>query len=407
MSQHVVATRPMRTATWIEIVCAALLSATMPFGAPGELLALAIIFVWLAEVRHYRFAVPLIFSLALCVFSGIVLHALNPGGGTFDQSGFLSDSLLPVHALLAFAGLLWARSVIGIRHVALIYGTVSVAHAFITNPAAADSADWKFHYAWPLVIVIMAVFDRRGTWPLIACTFSLIAVALLAEWRGLIAFIAIGLIILLLKPALMRLVSEERRRINVGLAITLTAAAAAGVILIYSVLEQALLSGLLGAEAQLKTVAQIHQYGSLAAGARTETPMTVNLMLYNPFGFGPGYVPSQSEYAASVYAAVQEASRSYLDTYTFNGHIKLHSFWGDLWVNFGLMGLLTAALMMVVSIIGVVVAARARDHVFMLIMFGVIAAWHVLFSPIYSNLQDVAFIAALIVPIRTAAGRST
>lgn len=373
------------------------------------IVALVLYPVLIRNAARYRFGLVFQTLLTASVISGIALLLLNPAGG--DHSGGVATDVLAlgVRAIFVFSVALWARSVIGIRWTAVSYAGATLAIALYDHFPAQDEVTWKYYYSWPLIILILALLDRwRSSLALIAGLAAIILVSSAAAYRSLLALGVVAALLLVLQPRLRRwLVARDGVSLRYVRPILSIAAIAGLVFFAASLIEQISLSGFLGPAAQIKTAEQINNYGSLIAGGRTEIPVALNLMSRNPIGFGPGYLPTSEDYSAGVYSSLYTFNRGYADEYLFGGQIKLHSFWGDLWVNFGLIGLALAVLLGVVVVLSLMHALRGTQPRLLILLMCVWSGWNVLFSPIYSNYLESMLMLALIIPLGVGAAKTS
>lgn len=378
---------------------AALAVVALPFGTAGMMLVLALVPLWFNAVRSVRFGRSLQLLLLACVPAGAALAALNPAGGTFDFDTAVANALLPVRAAIIFSVLVWARSILGVRLIVLIYGCASLAGMLLEHLPDLSATTIKYFYSWPLALVILAVLHGRNSRIGILATSAAIAIlATVGEYRSLLAFVTVAAALCLLHPVLHRwlLPRDPHGRVKLWPVAIAVSGVGIAVWLVYGLAEQVLLSGALGTSIQLKTLEQIQNYGSLIGGGRTEAPITLGLITDNPLGYGPGFIPTSHEYSAGAYDAVMRDDSAYLNAYVFGGHIRLHSFWGDLWVNFGIVGLITVAAMLALLASGLLASLRSPMPDMMPMVLIVWGTWNVIFSPIYSNLMDFALIAAAV-----------
>lgn len=365
---------------------------------PGLWLPLAIITMplWLRVINQYRFAWTIVVSLMTMLASGLVLLSISEG--EHDPVATKSTLVLVVRAGLIFAVLLWARKSLGARWTAIAYCSGALGVALIQHFPNFDALTIKYFYAWPLMVILIAwQGGRRNIVIWMLANFAFIMVALQAEYRSALAFWALAMLLIVIQRMFNRHPSSNRR----AGAFAVTIVAAATVLLTtYFLLERVLVAGWLGEDLQRKTLEQVREYGSLLAGGRVEAPLAWNLLTAHPSGFGPGFIPTSREYGAAVSSAVLESNRYYVDGYMFAGQIKLHSFWGDLWVNFGVVGLLVAFLL------GIIVSAQLwrqmqqRTTNVLVIFLGVWVVWNLCFSPIYSNLVEELAMFAIILESR-------
>lgn len=394
--------RPGLATLWAIIV-----SATLPWGWPGFVAAVLIAPFWVRLARQYWGIRTLLISLLASGAFGFLLTWANPAGGSYSPVIAGEVYQLLFFAIVTIGSLLWSRSKIGAASTAVVYALSTLTKALVMYWPAMDANTWKYNYSWPVVILVLAI----ASWSSSRVVQSLgvavaVAVSFTAEYRSLAAIVIVALLLFLLRPLFRRLMAAENARrpaVRVSLSIAAIVALVAG---LYQVLESALLDGVFGAALQVKTQEQILYYGSLLGGGRVEAPITMNLMAVSPFGFGPGYVPTSREYTEGAYAQIIYAGQEpYLQQYTFFERIKLHSFWGDFWVNFGPVGLVTVGVMIVIVAVSLFAAVTSVRTSIVVVALAVWTFWDVLYSPIYSNLLYACLAIAVIVPLRSTDAR--
>jgi hypothetical protein len=124
------------------------------------------------------------------------------------------------------------------------------------------------------------------------------------------------------------------------------------------------------------------------------------LFLANPFGLGPGVVPSLVDVEtgkSGLTVLGVGVNDAYVDQNMFGEGIEVHSIAGDLWVQFGLAGALLAAgfaalLINGLRVGGIELEKRERLILCFLIFQG---SWDLLFSPLSTNYRTLGFSAGI------------
>ncbi len=344
-------------------------------------------------------------AFVACVPAGALL-ALVPSPGDMPRtSNWTLWLTLPLGAALTVVVVRYAVRTIGVRWTALAYAAGTIAQVLLTEAPRLSDPWWiKTRLSWPLVLAILAlVYRARRPWYSLVALLACLAVAVLGEYRSLMIFLAAGA---LLTWVLRRTV---RRRLTAARVLGLGLAIAAAVLVLYQAFAWAALSGRLGEEISLRSQRQVALGGTLLAGARIETPATLALMAERPLGFGPGFVPGARQ-AEIVLGALQSASSdeavaSYVHRYILGDPVRLHSLFGDLWFLFGVVGLVTVGAVLFVMAQATVAWYGAATRQLLPIVFLIWMAWDVVFSPAYSNLLSVAFLAALLAPAQDTGAR--
>jgi hypothetical protein len=374
---------------------ATLLVLCLPLGAVGATTSLLAAPLWLGRRSDFRIAGGLQTILLMCVASGMALFVINPAGGSFSRGSAVGDLSLIARAGLTLGALLWCRKVLDISRIALLFGFAGLAKALAQYPPTLDPTTWKYHYSWWLILIVLAILGRHGRTKTLVALALIAVIASISEYRALFAFLAITILFMCASSALRRWMGKSAEP-RVGALMLLWTTLITVVVAVYVMLQNLFLRGVFGSDLQAKTQLQLDQYGSIISGGRVEPPITARLMQANPLGYGPGYVPNTNDYYDGVYEKVHSSNLTYLNDYIFGGHIKLHSFWGDLWVNAGPVGLATAGVMAAVVLSALSASAASQRPQLLVVFLATWGGWHICFSPIYSNLLDFSLIAAVI-----------
>lgn len=381
---------------------AAVLALTLPIAMLGVPIALALLPVWLLTARRFRHARLLQFLIIGSALSGVVLYLLRPAGGDFSLSIAREVLQLLATSLVVFSSMLWVRATLGIPAGAAFYALGALAFALVDNGGNLDPDTWKAEYAWPLVILMLSLAAMNGRRSAtVAAIFGSMAVAVIAEYRSLAAIMLLAGVLAVLSPML-RTRAAGRKFENARLVAALVLICGS-VYAVYAIIERLLISGFFGQAIQIKTISQIDSAGSLIAGGRVEGPIALRLLARNPWGFGPGYVPTVSDYSQGVDSLQTQADWGYyLTGYVFNDRLKLHSTWGDLWSNLGPLGLVLAVVVATTLVAALWRGVRARATPVLLFVLCIWGLWDTAFSPIYSNLHNLVVALALVVAPVTA-----
>jgi hypothetical protein len=131
---------------------------------------------------------------------------------------------------------------------------------------------------------------------------------------------------------------------------------------------------------------------------RVEYGATFALMTHTPIGLGPGVVPSNGDITVgkSGLSAVGAATGGeYVNGQMFRKGFEVHSFAGDLWVQYGLAGLLFACVVLAALVRAIILTQKtASSAITALVAFlSFQAVWDLLFSPLYASFRSVGFAA--------------
>jgi hypothetical protein len=169
----------------------------------------------------------------------------------------------------------------------------------------------------------------------------------------------------------------------------------------YLFLSAAAVGGLLGTDIQ--TISQQQAGGEdaldLLLGGRPEWTATWSLMQHQPFGYGPGAVPTTDDLIAAkegLTVTTLGLGGNYVNEYMFGGGFKLHSVIADFWLNFGIPGLLWTLLLAVYFVVALLRRHPVSYDRAVVSFAAVTALWFLFFGPILSNLPDVIFLLAVV-----------
>jgi intracellular septation protein A len=379
---------------------ACLLAVTLPIQLPGfESVSIGFAFAVLLLPTIVPVVVRMIYGRALTRTALLVLIAapfVTAATLSMDHSRSFSNKQAILSAalflglVLQICGVAWASSIIGIRRVALLYSVGAILNAAI-QPALWATNPWKYAFGWCVPLLIIAAFYR---WPRSLQPLGIVLAALYALTHESRNSAAALILTLLATAATYILVSRKTER-RQGLLIL--GMLVAGTLAIVSLVTQLAASGALGEQLQRVQISQ--SSSNTAIAGRDEYLATFALMAQSPIGLGPGVIPSFNDITVgkvglSVVAGA-DTSGSYVDGYMFNDGFNVHSVAGDLWVEFGIAGLLFAAIMMVTLIRAALLNHESPPSgltaLYAFLFFQ--GVWDLLFSPLNGNFRSVGFAA--------------
>lgn len=381
---------------WIPALIVALIGApeVAILGVPiGQVLALVTAPLWLPSLLSDWRRVALGGTLVLLGIGGVVLLVTNPGGLAISIPVAGAVIGLLVTCAMSIGVIVWAMQAHGLVVVAISYAVGTLVNGVLVM-GTIDENVWKYTLAYPAALILLALCARstRVRWEIV----SLVAIGVLSAagaYRSLLGICAVVLIAMGLSALL------RRREISIrGWDVRPLAFIASMVAIVTALvvgLTQLLLSGLAGERAQASTELAISRGGDIISGGRSEWVATIELFSQNPWGFGPGAVPTDT-IRQLVRDAFQQAgiepSWQHINTYVIGERFKLHSTYGDLWVNFGpittLVFFAVCAVIMYSFISRATTKARQPALLWLLL---ILAGWDLLFSPIYTNFPHVIF----------------
>lgn len=351
----------------------------------GDLLLLVLIPLWWLGLRRARGGTVLLALSGVAMVSGLVLTEFAKQDHTVSF-GIAADALMLVFGVVAGAGfLLWARDSVPVARLGLAYGLGLLVQAAVSGQLAFTSYAWKngLGIAAAVLLLSAALTARSATARLIAELTALAALALLSVVLDSRSYLGTFLLTIILVVWQRRPARTSGRRSWVWVA-AFMAALAVGM---YQLGTSLLVNGYLGRGAQARTVAQIHQAGSLILGGRPELGATMALFGYQPTGFGAGVIANSADVRAAKIGLAQlnyDPNNGYVDKFMFGGQIELHSMIGDLWAHFGLAGLALCLLFGYLVFRGLAGAVADRSGSALLYFLCWWTLWNVFFSPFLS-----------------------
>lgn len=356
----------------------------------GGLIGAALAPVWIREASRYRGAVLGGVLLLACFISALALNTWRSATHPPTEANVLVE-LLPVFSAAMSAGaLLWGQRVLSPGIVVCLYAvgaftTATMGSRFTEEP-------WRFGFAMPSTMLLLGaclLIKRRPRKQVAAELVALgllTAVTALSGARSMSAFLIMTAVLLVWQH---RPVTAKKST-SVLLSLVLVGGLGLG---IYRALEGAALEGYLGQSAQERTELQVQTAGSLILGGRPEIGATVALMLHEPLGYGAGIMATATDMQAAkqgMSALGYDPDNGYVEHYMFGTRIEVHSLIGDLWIWFGLAGLMLSGwlLWLATGYLGRSLAHRTGTAlgIFLALQLG----WNLFFGPIISSLPVLA-----------------
>jgi hypothetical protein len=380
---------------------AILLSVTLPIQLPGfRSVSIGFALAVLLSPTIVPAVVRMVFGRALTKTALLVVIAApfvtvatlsTDHNRSFSSTQAILSAALFLGLVFQVCGVAWVCSLIGIRHVALLYSAGAIFNAAI-QPALWSTNPWKYAFGWSVPVLIIATFSK---WPRSLQPLGIVLAALYALTHESRNSAAALILTLLATAATYVFVSRKTERRRGLLIVGMLACATLAIV---SLVTQLAASGALGQELQRVQISQ--SSSNTAIAGRDEYLATFALMAQSPIGLGPGVIPSYNDIVVGkVGLSVTGADTSgvYVDGYMFNDGFNVHSVAGDLWVEFGIAGLLFAAIMMIA-----LVRASLLNHesppsglTALCAFFFFQGAWDLLFSPLNGNFRSVGFAAGV------------
>lgn len=357
----------------------------------GDLFALAALPVWLPTLRRYVGARALFVLGGLAVPSGLFLTFLSSSTHQVSVGRAVTATVLMVSLLASLGFLLWARErvseagLVGIFGLGLLINVQGDNALIATNP-------WKFGLALPVTLIVLAVLNRlqRRTLELVAMA-TICLICALTDARSMFA-------VLLLSTAMLAWQLRPTRHTRPGSVIRGVLGLLLVGAIVYNIVQAAILAGFLGEETQQRSERQINQSGSLILGGRPEIAATLALMRYQPWGFGTGTQPNLLDINAAKSGMVTinyDPNNGYVENWMFGANYALHSMFGDLWAQYGIVGLaLTVTILaLVLGMLGGGITHKTASGA--LLFLSVLTLWNIFFGPFYSSLKVLILLMAI------------
>jgi len=403
-----------RLTAWVAALVAVALPirAVFPFASSvisvGVIIAVILLPVILVKVGNYRHTGAILGLTMGSLASAPLLMAAADRQVDFRIATIQIAAL--AFSVISLLALLWIRTVIGTTRLAMLYAIGLVVEKVLTRDnleAVGLTNTWKYAFAFPVTVLLLAAASKsRHSLPTIAV---LLLIAWLSVQNGHRSFLAIIVITLgaflwsrrpIVTPRTEQ-VPRQARSFFSGLRTALALVATS--VIVYQGFIWMALNGYLGRYNEYSTRRQAAK-GELLAIGRTENAAAWRLFIERPTGYGPGATADAGDVAAGNAGLVSRRvnlESSVIDDYVFGqGMIKLHSVISDLWVQFGLVGFLLGFTLLVIVGGRLVGALSNRGTAALTFFLAASCLWNLLFSPIGSNLGDVIFAVALLLPLK-------
>jgi hypothetical protein len=346
----------------------------------GILVAVALTPLLVPAVRSYSWARLLLGLAGASIVWGWVLAQFSASTHRLSAELTQASVLVLLSGIAALVVLLWARRLMPLHRVVLLYGIGALADGVLFGEMS-----WKFDLAVPATLVVLGVAERFSNRLLHAGLILALGVyGALNDARSIFGFcvIAAALTLWQARP------SEPSARVRRWAPALLIAALVAGTYLVGTSL---LTAGVFGETLRERSVVQIETSGSLIAGGRPEYAATLELLKIQPFGYGLGVQPSWKDYEAgtSGLSSLNVDAGGYASNYMFGDQFNLHSVAADLWATYGWAGaaLAVAVMLSIIRSMSSLVAHRAAATS---VLFSCsLGLWYLLFGPLYSNWLEV------------------
>ncbi len=362
-------------------------------GVPiGFIFALLILPVTIGVARRFR-GMSLIFALSVAAAGfGLVLTWFAASHGMSDHSRAIVQTARVLGFGLGALALLWSRTVIGSRLVIMVYAIGFACSLFFVGVQSYEV--WKFSFSVPTTLFVLSLpavygIARREA---VALT-ALGAFSAFNDARSAAAMMLIAAALVISQGR-----KSENRRTRTTLVLARIALVAIGA---FYLVQAALLGGDLGTEAQVRTEQQIAASGSLLVGGRPEMGAAFALVQHQAIGYGAGTLVSPSNILiakAGMEKLGVDPNNGYVDDYMFGDGIEVHSLLGDLWLLFGIPGMLLALVVLGYVILGMARSLGQGVASGAMLFLSVRLVWDFAFSPFPSAMDTLMLVVAVALP---------
>lgn len=363
----------------------------------GYVLALVLLPVWMAALRHFAGARLLLGATAAALVSGLALSSLARVDHDVSRGVQLNSIALLVGTAAGVGVVLWSRRVLSVSSVGLFFGAGMLAGVLLFPEQTADNV-WKTGYAVPVAVIALSLANKqRGSGREVLVLLALAALSGALDSRSFF-----GVFVLVALLVLWQARSGRPVRGGSWVRTVVFLASVAGVV--YYTGSALLVGGFLGSAAQSRSMDQIDTSGSLILGGRPELAATLALMGDRPQGLGVGVQPGYHDVLVAKKGMAElnyDPNNGYVENFMFDGHVELHSTFGDLWVTYGVVGLLLAALLVGITVRALVGAVAARSGSALLYFLTCWTLWLIFFAPFYTAAPVLMITLGLCLPERT------
>lgn len=354
--------------------------------------------MWIPTLRRFWGAISLVLGGLVVLGSGFWLSELSKASHTVLANSMVNNSVILVGLLAAFGVVVWSRTLMPTWMVGLAYGFGMLIGANRSGTALENL--WKYGFSIPVIVIGLSLgayfstrYGRRSR------IFEMVPLLLLALYSGLhdsrSLFAMLSLALMLVLWQLIPKGRTPRRSIAKTIL-------AFGVLIVvsYEGGTSLLVDGYLGEEVKARSIAQVDQSGSLLLGGRPEMAASFALFKDHPLGFGLGAVPSLHDIAVAKTGMASinyQPNNGYVERYMFGAQFELHSTTADLWVLFGIPGLLFAVFLLVLLLRWMIVSVVHRNASALVLFLSILTMWNLLFSPILTTVTSMALALGLAV----------
>lgn len=357
----------------------------------GHAAALALLPMWWPALRHYRGARAVLGVGVVTLLGGLVLVSSASVDHSVSRGVLVQSVAVALTLLLGVGVVVWARTLLKDWQVGLVFG-LGLLLAVSPGEGQYDVNPWKFGFALPVAVLVLSLAARRGRRVMEALVLvALAAASAVNDARSGFAVLALAAVITLSESGRLRRGARRSPLLMVLVVLGLGFA-------VYNVGLSLVLEGALGEETQQRSLEQVETSGSIVLGARPELAATVGLMVERPWGLGPGVAANQSEVIAAktgMAAINYDPNNGYVEEYMFGPRTTVHSVFGDLWVLFGIPGLVLSGLVLHLLVRNLATGIAAKTASGLLVYTSCLSLWNFFFGPLSTSAAVLALAVGL------------
>jgi hypothetical protein len=363
----------------------------------GAVVAFALVPVWWAATRQFVGARVLLVMAVVAIVSGLWLAEFSAASHVVSGLDQRAITFTVLGGFATTGVILWARTVLPLRVLALAYGVGLVLHLGLYPPNPVNP--WKHGISFTLAVLLLALAEKgRPRAVEILALLALGAASALNDSRSSFATLVLAAVLVLwqMRPAAM-----SRRATGFSTIVMLGAVS----VCVYTVGTSLIVDGYLGEATQQRSIEQIEASGSILLGGRPEWGASIALLGHQPWGFGTGVKANLEDIlvAKSGMAALNyDPDNGYVENYMFGGPIKLHAVVADFWATFGIPGLVLAFTILGLTLWSLATSVAARTASGLVIYVTCLTLWNFAFGPIQTSMPSLALTLGLVLVRRTA-----
>lgn len=363
----------------------------------GYIAAAIVLPVTFAVVRHYRAANLIGLLCVLAAASGLILTWLDGSEGGTDHSRTIVQTARVLGLGAGMLAMLWARSTVGSRATIFSYSVGYLCGLAI--PGLDPDNFWKFSLSIPVTLVVLSFpgIYRRAAAETVALVV-LSAISALNDTRGLAA--------MTLMTAALIITQRDRRPdrlVRRGKATSVLVRLGLISLAVFYASQALILDGTLGDAAKERTAEQIQTSGSVLLGGRPELGASIALIEARPTGYGAGALASPDDVLTAKSGMAElgyDPNNGYVEIYMFGDGFEVHSVLGDLWLLYGVAGIILGLTVLGAGVFGMARALSMGTASAALLFLCIRIVWDCAFSPYPSAMATLMLALAMALPLK-------